>query len=333
MSWRGMMTLLIMMVAWLPCLGSAYFSQEETGRSAANFLKIPIGAQALAMGQAYTPIATGAASMWWNASGMLNFKGREILLESQSLHEELLFHTLAYQEELAPNNYLGIMANYLTWNKPLYGYDNTGQSIGAIDYTDAAFAVGFATDAFQVPFGVLIKGIYSKLYDTSAMGVTADIGLHQHFLRKDLTLGLSLKNMGPKLNYQEEAYSLPFTLQGGVAYRLLSQDLTLSVDVQAPYDQEVHGHFGVELKRTIGLDFLIAIRTGYHTDWQDYSDALNGLTAGLGIEWRIHRRELKRIGRMVGYQKTKVFAMGLDYAWTPNDQLGANHHLSVRLSF
>ncbi len=317
----------------MPQTGYGYFSGDDTGQSGANYLKVPIGSQAMGMGLAYTAVASGAASLWWNPSGMLNHDGREIMFESQSLHQEMLFHTIAYQEKLDQGNYLGIMANYLTWNKPLYGYDNLGQTIGIVDYTDAAFAVGYATDAFEVPFGLVVKGLYSKLYDTSAMGVAADIGLQQNFMKKDLTIGLSLKNIGPKFKYVEEGYDLPFTIQGGVAYRLLSQDLTLSAEVQAPYDQDVHFHFGVELKRAIGLELVFALRGGYHTDWKGYDNALNGLTAGLGIEWRAYQRVLARVGRMVGYQKQLVFALGLDYAWMPNDQLGDNHYLSLRLSF
>ncbi|MCK5218658.1 PorV/PorQ family protein [bacterium] len=309
------------------------FTQDETGTTAAVFLKAPISPRSIGMGRAFTAVANGPEAVWWNPGGLLAFPRREILLENSLWMNELMLNTVAYMEPLSEDHVLGFMINHMTFSTPMTGYDNTGNLIGDIGFTDMAFSLCYATNVFEIPFGINAKLISSSLDDVLAIGVAGDVGVIQGFFKDDLLVGLSLKNFGTKLKWLEEAFALPFAMHLGVAYRLINRDLTLAGDIQMPFDQPPHYHLGVELARKVGMAMKFAVRIGYHTDWQGYSDALNGVNAGIGWEWRIHRRLLSRKGRMIGYKQKLLFLLGLDYAWTPNEQLEPSHRFGLRIGF
>jgi hypothetical protein len=319
----------ISQIAW--SASARLFSSETIGTTAATFLKIPVGPRGTGMGGAYTAVADGADAMWWNPAGMVDKPNREILLESHLLLNELMLNSLAYTEPLGKGDIVGLMINHLSLLTAMPGYNRLGEPIGDIPYSDLAISICYATNAFEVPFGLNFKIISSQLDETSAVGVAGDIGIRQGFFREDLLVGLSLKNFGTKLKYFDEQFPLPFSIHLGAAYRLLHRDLTLAADIQGSFDEPLHYHFGVELVRSLGLTMQFHFRLGYHTQWNEYKNAMNGLNAGLGWKWRIHKEVLARRGQMVGYRKILLFAIGIDYAWIPNDQLENSHRIGLKI--
>ena len=61
------------------------FSQTvtKTGTTAGQFLKIGIGARALAMGSAFSSVSNDATSLYWNPAGLSRLKKNEIILDHQ----------------------------------------------------------------------------------------------------------------------------------------------------------------------------------------------------------------------------------------------------------
>jgi hypothetical protein len=61
------------------------FSQTvtKTGTTAGQFLKIGVGARALAMGSAFSSVSGDAASLYWNPAGLSRLKKNEIILDHQ----------------------------------------------------------------------------------------------------------------------------------------------------------------------------------------------------------------------------------------------------------
>jgi hypothetical protein len=296
-------------------------------------LKIPMGPRSVGMGGAYTAVAQGPESLWWNPAGLIGSSTTTILFENSFIMEDLLLDTLACQIPLDTGDALGLMVTRLGFNQPMPGYDNTGLETADVEFSEMLFAAGYGTDAFEMPFGFVIKILTSKLANVSAVSFAGDLGVRQDFLKQDLTVGLSLKNIGQKVKYETTGFPLPFTVNLGAAYRLLGQDLVLAGDVQMPFDQVPHYHVGVEFTRKLQLTFQLAVRAGFNTNYAQNLEAMNGLNAGLSIDWRFNQRTLARTGRMVGYKEALLFLLGLDYAWVPNSELGASHRVSVRFEF
>ena len=66
----------IILFSILLCLNTSGFAQEvkKVGTSAATFLRIPVGARAASMGEAYTSISNDASAMFWNPGGIARVK-------------------------------------------------------------------------------------------------------------------------------------------------------------------------------------------------------------------------------------------------------------------
>jgi hypothetical protein len=313
--------------------GAGPFTKDENGTTALAFLKVPMGPRSVGMGSAYTAVAEGPESLWWNPAGLIESGHTSIFLENSFLMDDLLLDTVALQVPIDQGNAFGLMVTRLAFNLPMPGYDNTGLETKPVDYSEMLFAAGYGTDVFDMPFGFVIKGISSKLADASSLAFAGDAGLRQNFLKKDLTMGLCFKNIGQKVQYVNTGYPLPFMINLGAAYYLFRRDLVIAGDVQAPFDQQPHYHLGVEFSRSVRLAFRFALRAGYNTNYVQNTDALNGLNTGLGVDWRINQRILARTGRMIGYKEQLLVLLGLDYAWLPNNELGASHRLSLRIEF
>ena len=60
------------------------FGEENAGTAGAQFLRVPVGARAVALGKAFTAMATDAASPYWNAAGIMRTPGRTNYYASHS---------------------------------------------------------------------------------------------------------------------------------------------------------------------------------------------------------------------------------------------------------
>ncbi len=55
----------------LNLMAESYFNKEAIGTTSADFLNLPIGARAAAMGGAYTAISEDASGIFWNPAGLV----------------------------------------------------------------------------------------------------------------------------------------------------------------------------------------------------------------------------------------------------------------------
>ena len=60
------------------------FGEENAGTAGAQFLRIPVGARAIALGKAYTSLAADGAALYWNPAGVMRTPGRTNFFASHS---------------------------------------------------------------------------------------------------------------------------------------------------------------------------------------------------------------------------------------------------------
>ena len=58
---------------------------SKTGTTAAQFLKIGIGARALGMGGAYSAVSNDVTALYWNPAGLSSSKKNGIILDHQEI--------------------------------------------------------------------------------------------------------------------------------------------------------------------------------------------------------------------------------------------------------
>lgn len=281
---------------------------DYAGTSVANFLKIPVGARAMAMGGADLTTAADATGLFWNPGTLALMPGNNITFS----HMPWLVDTQV--------NYVGVVykTGFATYGLDLHFFDSgdieettlgeqdgTGRFVGT---TSAQFglAVGRSlTDRFSI--GLKVKYISETLANVDASGFGMDIGaVFQTNLLRDLRLAFALTNFGAKLQYDgrdlrvtypvpdnPEGKSVPAQLQTGewdlpLGFRLgVSSDLLRGSQYRVSVNYSVFDARDYQPQHLIGSEVvlldLLALRGGYivRPDGDRYT-----LGAGLQVGYR-----------------------------------------------
>lgn len=316
---------------------------KKTGTTVAQFLKIQVGARAIAMGGAFVALANDATSIYWNPAGLARV----------GPHGSVTF---AYNDWLADTKLNFAAAAIRAGSAGTFGLSFTSLSMpdmkvrdefypeGTGEYFsagDLAMGVSYAkqiTDRFSI--GVTGKYIRQQIWHTTASAIAFDLGI---LFRTDfdwLTLGMSVSNFGPKMqfagkdvfvnydfdpnqwgdsenifaNLQTDEWNLPLLFRFGLAMEILKQDmsqLTAAIEARHPNDNTESLSMGFEY----GFMRRFFLRGGYQAMFE--ADSEQGVTFGVGIL----------------YYLSHNMPLHFDYAYADWGRLSNTHRLSVELSF
>lgn len=301
---------LFSLLAVLTCL---CFSQtvSKTGTTAGQFLKIGIGARALAMGGAYSAVSDDATALYWNPAGLSSLKKNEILLDHQDwiLDVDLDFIGATYKTPFGTIGaaigamYMGEM-EVTTTHSP----EGTGEKFNAGSIMSQLTFSKSLTDRFS--FGITTKLIRESIYNSKANGIAIDLGTLYKTQISGLTMGMSISNYGTKMkmegrdlllqtevdpslesdpininaNFATDAFELPLIFRFGLAYKKsLKNNLTflIAADALHPNDNTESINLGSELSFK---DFVF-LRSGLANLYQ--RDNISGVSIGCGIKLKL----------------------------------------------
>jgi len=208
----------------------------------------------------------------------------------------------------------GIMGGAITFldSGSIEKYGNgPNEKQGTYDGKDIAVAVSYAKELIpNCSFGATLKYIQMKIDGKKSTGFGLDAGCLYKPQIENLTLGIAMQNLGPKLKaFVSEKDGLPLNFKVGGAYKLLDNALTLSLDINFPTDNHTNFNLGGEY----WIKEMVAIRAGYKSLTKDELKS-SDLTFGAGF-------------RMPGT------GIGLDYAYCDYDDLGDTHRVSLMTKF
>jgi hypothetical protein len=304
-------------------------AQQAAGPLGAEFLLLPLGARAAALGQAAVSDGGTTEALFWNPAGLAGLASGEFAYH----HYENFLGAGDAIALAVPSSTLGsfALAAYIVD----YGdFDVTppggGDPIGRTTARNVELAAGYAAD---LPGG-LAAGLAYKLIQfrvdctgdctdvPTATGTThaVDIGLRYVAVGGPLVLALAVRNLGFKLqvNNRAQADPLPTRVVFGASYLVLHPgdsvpgfDLRVLADLQGALGQgtlEPVTLLGVET----GAGETVRLRAGYAF----LDSEARGPSIGLGL----------RFGK-VGLDLARVFFA--------NDDLGerAPIHVSLRVLF
>ncbi len=266
-------------------------------RSGAELLNIGIGARPVSMGCAYTATADDINSIHWNPAGLSSMKAREI----GATHAEWLLDTKYDFIGLGlpmKNVALGFGIVRLDHGN-FEGRGVNRQSMGSFDAYDQALSIaagGKLKNGLQVGGG--IKYFQSQIGGDKASSFAVDLGLIGKLRRLPVSLGLSLRNLGPGMKFISQRDPLPLSVTAGFACHMI-QGLNIALDVKRMvYDKTTNVSLGMEYSVFPAL----TLRSGYLSSISD-----SGLGAGIGLN---------------------VLGTQFDYAVTPFGELGSAHRVS-----
>ena len=301
---------LILSVPGLAFAKAADFSADARGTTGAQFLELPAGARAIAMGTAYTSISGDPLSAYYNPAGLAYVDKFNV-----GLMHAIYFQDISYEYGVlaAPirelGGVMGVSAQYLSINK-LAEIDKTGVPTGdSFKPNDIALGVIYAKHFGVVDFGVSVKYIQSQIRN-SASTFAGDIGLETKVGK--YAFGLSVLNVGKGLKFHEEASSLPTTGRIGASV-LLTPKWVFSTDMITPKGTAPLVAAGTEYKLVYNSKMTMAIRAGYTSRYAlSKLGGLSGINSGAGLDFG---------------------SINIDYAWSLYGDLGSTHLFSLTAKF
>lgn len=260
---------------------SSAFGQgfNNAGTSVANFLKIPVGARATALGGAYSALSSDATSLYWNVAGIMGVDQNEVAFVHNEWLLDLRHEYLAAVFRLGDFDRIGLSISYLEMGEMEETTPAEPQGTGLFfSAYDVAIGVAYArqlTDRFAL--GLNTKYVRESIAKSSAGGLAFDLGLLFTSEWNNLRIGATISNFGPDLRMtgdnlrnkldpyptagdspddvplflETDQFSLPIQFQFGAAitpYTTESLALTTVLDVRDSRDFNQEIRIGAELK-------------------------------------------------------------------------------------
>ena len=283
----------------------------KRGTTSADFLAIPIGARATAMGNAVTALVGDATSIYWNPSGLAQMTDVGFAGEYAEWLVEIDFNFVAI---VAPTRWgtfgLGITSMRVPEMEvtTVELQDGTGETFTAGSYALALSYGRALTDRFAL--GGSVKLINERIWNSSATGVAFDVGTQFVTPFRGIRLGAAISNFGTKLQLggddlltrvdidpnnggnnesnrallRTDRFDMPLTMRIGLAgevFESAGSRLTLAVEAVNPNNSEQYVNLGAEVGL---LNGLVLFRGGYSELLLD--DSLRSFTLGAGLHYR-----------------------------------------------
>ncbi len=296
-----------------PTYAQLFRSTAKVGTTAAQFLKIGVGARALGMGGAQVGVTGDISSIYWNPAA----------LSRLTISSELMFNHVNWLADINYDFAAGVLpiGDLGTFGISVTSLRVPEEIVRTVDYPDGdgrrwdagsfAFGLSYArnlTERFSIGFNA--KYVRESVWSESASGFAIDVGTLYMSEIPGLSIGASISNFGTKmrldgrdinLNYdpdnnvgtgpnnipsqlQTGEYDLPLIFRIGLAWDFYPVDefrATLAVDATHPNDNTEYLNSGVELS----WKEIFFGRIGYKSLF--LRDTEQGLTWGLGLHYGI----------------------------------------------
>jgi hypothetical protein len=288
-------------------------STAKVGTTAAQFLKIGVGARALGMGGAQAGVMGDASSIYWNPAA----------LSRMEISSEITFTHVNWLADIDYDFAGGVMTigDLGTFGLSVISLRVPEELVRTVDFPEGdgrkwdanslAFGLSYSrnlTDRFSV--GVTGKYIHEGIWSENANGFAVDVGTLYVSEITGLTLGASISNFGTKMRldgrdlylnddpdnaigsgpnnipaeYRTESFDLPLTFRIGLAYETpVYEDFRaiVAVDATHPNDNTEYVNSGLE----VNWSDVVFARVGYKSAFLRNSE--EGLTWGLGVHYGI----------------------------------------------
>jgi len=295
----------LLIAALVPGLTVRVFA--GAGTTGGNVLEFPVGARAIAMGQAYTAQADDVSSLYWNPAGIAILNQSQASFMYNQLVQGQTYSNVAVATPLE-NGGIGGSISYLGFGS-ISGYDANANPTGSVNAYSGVGTLGGGWLLGPLSLGANIKGVQAQLADVSATGVAADVGgiwtFQKEVMGGTIRAGATVRNIGSGLNFinQNDPFPLEWRL-GVAAVQMMDRRLNVSLDYGKQIDLPGALYTGVEY----WVVPMVALRIGYAGTDQEGS----GLTAGLGL---------------------KIKDFSFDYAYSSYGDLGMTQRYEISMRF
>jgi hypothetical protein len=329
---------------------------SRVGTSAAQFLKLGVGARAAALGEAAVTFSSNVTGLYWNPASIASIDRTSIAVSRNELYANLSYNFIGFVQPLGASSAFGVSAIYLdsgdieitTLDDP----DGTGSFFSWEAYCLGLSYSRFVTDRLRI--GGTIKYVRegAGAFHQSAQTIAIDIGSLLDTGVLGLKLGMCLSNFGGQMQLggaglevtdydryptsegnidnsaylKMENYPLPLIFRMGLSTQLVGTEgqlmnsdkstMTIAVDAYDPNDALLRSNLGIEYQ----WNNIFSLRAGYRgiSVEEDEYETYNtaSYTFGGGLKYDFNFARVE-----------------FDYAFTDFKVLGSGHLFSIVLAF
>jgi len=344
----------------LSVLAWAEPSQAGIGKSGITggaFLKIGVGARAVALGSAYTSVSGDANQMFWNPAGITLAEGRtQVAVNYNAWIADLGHNAVGVTRGFGGIGTLGIGIVNLS----LSGIDN-GSGLdrdvvpgflddsyegfrdggsGDYDYSDVALQLTWARDVTnRLALGATGKYISQDIDGVTASAFALDFGALYKLGFNNATIGARLNNLGGDLEFYNIGAPLPLIFSIGGAIDLYDDPdsgirVTLLSDATKPQDGDQLLFSAAEVQ----VFNMLSLRGGYKFNYSGVDDDKIDKASGLPVTHTRYIGDAPRTEEGLTFGAGVNVPLGgfdtiVDYAYTDFGILDSVHRVSLQLQF
>jgi hypothetical protein len=191
------------------------------GWNSFSFLKMPSDAYTTALGgQQVAPIVNDPSLFLNNPAINDSIKKHFIKINFAPLWAGTNTSTIVYGRNYKKYGNILVALQYINYGT-FQGTDPAGNLTSTFTANDFAFTIGHSQKINNISIGANIKLAGSTIESYSAYAILVDFGGYFKHPTKDISYGLSIKNMGARIKnfYSNDAPDLPFDVQMGFTIR------------------------------------------------------------------------------------------------------------------
>ncbi|MBN2007945.1 hypothetical protein JW960_01220 [candidate division KSB1 bacterium] len=246
---------------------------DNDGVYAGAFLRMGVGARPLGMGGAYTGVAEGPETAYYNPGGMPFLQEPQVIASYRFLSLDRNFNYIGFARDIQPkvsaqskekplNAGMALSWIYAGVNN-IDGRDFSGEKIGDFAWHENAFAMSFGVSPVKyVGIGLSAKVLYTRMpnmkNDNSALSEWS-FGIDLGVLVKPVpfvSLGFMIKDLNARYDWiTDKVYEkdidkmdrFPQTMRGGIGVHLPWYNTLVAFDIEADNQHDGEKYFvGVE---------------------------------------------------------------------------------------
>lgn len=297
----------ILIAVLLSLAGAAsVLALDNVGTTAAQFMKIEVGARATGMGGNFVALADDPTALYYNPAGITIFSGPAFSASHIEWFADIVHDFVGFTVPVGAGA-IGVSVTALNTGKMEQTTVAEPEGTGIFfDYSGTAIGISYArqmSDRFS--FGITGKYIAEKTFNESAQTVAVDLGTLLDVGYKSMRIGMSITNFGGRMklsgrdllagvdtnadgipdteaSLDTDSWSLPLRFRVGAAMDLLgsrgflSQSeghrLTVTADGIHPNDNVESIGFGAEYS----IREVAYLRTGYKANHDTEDIAFGG---------------------------------------------------------
>lgn len=227
-------------VAFLLCNAVAV-AQQLGGSETFNFLRLPQGTRAAALGGTNVAAETKDATMFLQNPALMHEGNAKLLaLNYAGYYAGISYLTSTFAFNHAKTGQWAAGIQYLNYGT-MDSYDAAGNSLGTFSAQDYALTAAYSKQIRVFRLGASAKFVSSAIGAYNNMGLLFDIGGVFIHPKQDFRVGLTIKNVGFAFsNYTNTSnFTLPFDVQLGATFKPKKMPFRFSLTMHHLYPTDI----------------------------------------------------------------------------------------------